>query len=326
MSGEIRILVFHDQASEIVESFKMNPDERPVVVNDIHTLAEEVASVPAILITDVMAHQVALPEVVEHVRQSPQAIRILCYTNTDSPRLVADALQTGLVDRCLFRPDDADRLVETMQHLLEEWKPAEVDSPSDTVKLLMDNQIPTDLIAEMSMAVRNAMPGISRLNTEGRYTSVNHEYAAMMNYLPSDLTGESWERFLLPEDLAIAQQAMQRMLDDGTSDFELRGLRKDGSVFYQHTMMVKRSNHLGEYAGFLCLMRDTTEDKVTESALQESLEMWRALAGRRGTRGRPAPGHRAYRQRIRKGRGGRVEEGEEEEGKRDGSVGALADV
>ncbi len=152
--------------------------------------------------------------------------------------------------------------------------------PGDTQapEILMDDQITDDLISEMSVAVRNAMPGISRIDSEGCYTSVNHEYAAMTEYQPNELKGQSWERFLMPEDLPIACKAMQEMLDDGSADFEARSLRKDGSVFYQHTMIVKRADLQGEYAGFLCLMRDTTDRKVTESALQESLEMWRALA------------------------------------------------
>ena len=48
--------------------------------------------------------------------------------------------------------------------------PGDTQVPHDTVEMLMADQIPNDLISEMSMAVRNAMPGISRLNSEGRYT------------------------------------------------------------------------------------------------------------------------------------------------------------
>ena len=122
----------------------------------------------------------------------------------------------------------------------------------------------------MNLALSKAMPGITKLNKDGRYVEVNSEYAKMLGYQPSELIGVSWEQSVYSADLPIPYAAYQTMLKEGQSEFECRAVRKDGSIFYKHVMLVKAFNHQGQHIGHHCFMRDITDRKYSEEALRES--------------------------------------------------------
>ena len=125
-------------------------------------------------------------------------------------------------------------------------------------------------IRNINLALSKAMPAISRLNKEGQYVEVNTAYAKMLGYEPSDLIGLSWEQTVFPEDMPIPVAAFQTMLDTGQSEFESRAIRKDGSVFYKHVLLIKEFDLHGNHVGHHCFMRDITERKISEDALRES--------------------------------------------------------
>ncbi|UCE62661.1 MAG: PAS domain S-box protein [Nitrospirota bacterium] len=125
-------------------------------------------------------------------------------------------------------------------------------------------------IRNINLALSKAMPAISRLNKNGQYVEVNAAYAKMMGYDPSELIGLPWERTVYPEDLPIPLAAYQTMLEEGQSEFESRAIRKDGSVFYKHVLLIKEFDLHGTHTGHRCFMGDVTERKFSEEALRES--------------------------------------------------------
>jgi PAS domain S-box-containing protein len=124
-------------------------------------------------------------------------------------------------------------------------------------------------LAEMNVALSNAMPGISRLDDAGHYAEVNDTYARMLGYTPDELIGVSWEPTLHPEDRARAREAYATMLREGISECEARALRKDGSSFFKHVMMVRISSPGGAVCGHHCFMRDISERKQAEAEREE---------------------------------------------------------
>ncbi len=132
-------------------------------------------------------------------------------------------------------------------------------------------------LQEINMALSNAMPGISQVNLHGCYTKVNDYYANMLGYRPEELVGASWEPTIHPEDLPVAKAAYQVMYASGKGEFECRGVRKDGSIFYKHVMMVKQSDLSGSHIGHHCFMRDITERKASEDALRTSEEQLQSI-------------------------------------------------
>ena len=123
---------------------------------------------------------------------------------------------------------------------------------------------------ELNMALSNAMPGIAQVNPKGIYLEVNDSYADMLRYDSHELIGSSWEPTVYSDDQPSARAAYQLMLQTGKGEFEAKAIRKDGSTFYKHVLMVKKVDKKGELIGHHCFMRDITERKLVEEALRES--------------------------------------------------------
>jgi PAS domain S-box-containing protein len=124
-------------------------------------------------------------------------------------------------------------------------------------------------LREMNMALANAMPGISRLDSQGHYVQVNDIYAEMIGYRPGELIGASWHKTVHPDDHPAAIQAYQRMLRTGIAELEARAVRKDGTQFHKLVMMVKISAPDGQMLGHHCFMRDISERKRAEAERED---------------------------------------------------------
>lgn len=124
-------------------------------------------------------------------------------------------------------------------------------------------------LREMSTALANAVEGISRLDTDGYYRSVNKAYANACGYEPKEMLGMLWQKTLHPEDLERLANAYQEMLSKGKVEIEARGIRKDGSHFYKHIVMVAAYNKEKQFIGHHCFMKDITERKESEQKIRE---------------------------------------------------------
>ena len=122
----------------------------------------------------------------------------------------------------------------------------------------------------MNLALVNAMPGISFLNPEGRYESVNDAYARMLGYESRDLIGADWAPTVAPDDRKTAVEAYRQMLSEGKGEYEAQAVRKDGSSFFKRVLLVKRTGQDGTLLGHHCFMRDITERKQLERQADRS--------------------------------------------------------
>ena len=114
----------------------------------------------------------------------------------------------------------------------------------------------TDLLTEMNIALSNATPGISRLDTQGQYVEVNYDYAYLLGYEPEELIGTAWDATVHTDDMTISVEAYERMCREGKSEFEVRAIRKDGSQFHKQVLMIKIVDSNGAITGHHCFMRD----------------------------------------------------------------------
>ncbi|WP_445300560.1 response regulator [Microcoleus sp. BROC3] len=127
-------------------------------------------------------------------------------------------------------------------------------------------------LQQMSAALENAVAGISRLNPQGRYVFVNGTYAAIAGYQPEEMLGIDWQRTVDPEDFQRIAAAYQQMLRDGRVEVEARGMRKNGSSFYKQLVMVSAYDEQNVFIGHHCFMKDITDRKQAEEALQRQLQ------------------------------------------------------
>ncbi|MFH7027731.1 MAG: PAS domain S-box protein [Heteroscytonema crispum UTEX LB 1556] len=124
-------------------------------------------------------------------------------------------------------------------------------------------------LRHLSKALESAVEGISQLDTQGRYISVNPAYASITGYQPEELIGVDWQIIVYPEDLEKLLAAYHRMLVNGKVEVEARGVKKDGSVFDKQLVMVKACNPQQEFIGHYCFMKDISDRREVERLKDE---------------------------------------------------------
>ena len=132
-------------------------------------------------------------------------------------------------------------------------------------------------LRNLGTALENAVEGISRIDDRGRYVAVNKAYASAIGYEPEETIGMEWQRTVHPEDMDKMSASYQQMLQSGKAEAEVRGVRKDGSIFYKQVVMVAAYDQQQRLIGHHCFMKDITERKQHEEALRENEARYRAI-------------------------------------------------
>jgi PAS domain S-box-containing protein len=156
----------------------------------------------------------------------------------------------------------------TQASLLQAYDCLQVERSQD---LMGRNVSPTEL-QELNLALQNAIEGISHLDRDGKYLSVNHTYAEVCSYQPDEMIGMNWQKTVHPDDRVAMIAAYQQMLNTGRVETETRGIRKDGSTFYKQLTMVATYNDQGDFTGHYSFLKDISDRKLAEIALQQQLE------------------------------------------------------
>jgi two-component system, cell cycle sensor histidine kinase and response regulator CckA len=130
-----------------------------------------------------------------------------------------------------------------------------------------------DDLREKNTALSNALEGISLLDVQGCYVTVNEAYAHATGYEPLEMIGMNWQRTVYPEDLDRLTKAYKTMLEQGKVEVEARGVRKDGSLFYKQLSMVTAYDAQNQITGHHCFLRDITDRKQSEQQIREQAEL-----------------------------------------------------
>lgn len=123
---------------------------------------------------------------------------------------------------------------------------------------------------ELRLVVNHSMTGISWLTSEGVFAQVRNGYADLLGYAPDELLGRSWSSTVPQGDHDKAIAAVHAMLENGRAEVDLQALRKDGSTFDKHLLLVKTFDASGRHNGHFCFMRDVSARKTVEQALERS--------------------------------------------------------
>ena len=143
---------------------------------------------------------------------------------------------------------------------------------SDDYRQAAQRQQAEEEIRKLSAALENAVEGISRLDTQGRYLKVNKAYASICGYQPQEMIGMTWQQTVHPEDLEKMIVAYQEMLKVGKVETEARGIRQDGSLFHQQIFMIEIFDSHQNFIGHYCFMKDITERKEAAIVLEAAKE------------------------------------------------------
>jgi PAS domain S-box-containing protein len=128
--------------------------------------------------------------------------------------------------------------------------------------------------------------GIKVLDLEGKILQTNYAFQTMLGYSEKELTGNSFYKFLHPDDVRQAKRLFQDAKMKGASffRFEHRTLHQDGSVVWVKTIftVIKRSHATHDPDFVVGIVENITEQKRLElemtelnSRLQNSMELER---------------------------------------------------
>jgi PAS domain S-box-containing protein len=109
----------------------------------------------------------------------------------------------------------------------------------------------------------------------------------LKQYKASEILGEHFSKFYLPEDIAAGKpaQSLELAAKQGRVEEEFWRVRKDGSHFWADVMITAiRDKEDGELLGYAKVTRDLTEKKLVEEAGIAAAKMSRNLEAHEGAK------------------------------------------
>ena len=194
----------------------------------------------------------------------------------DRPQVEAAYIQqqeTGIYDQQyrIIRPDNSIRWIRDRGFPIRD-ESGKIMRMTGIAEDISDRKQAESELRELNLALENAVEGIARLDTQGRYISVNRAYTEKCGYQVSEMVGMEWQPTVHPEDRPKMLAAYQEMLTKGKIEAEAKGLRKDGSTFYKQLVMICAYDREKNFVGHYCFMKDITERKQAEVELAAAKE------------------------------------------------------
>jgi len=195
-------------------------------------------------------------ELLEAVRESEPDVPFIIYTGHGNEDVASDAISAGVTDYVRKSVTGGHQILANRIESAVARRRAEVERELQ------------------ALAMSTVEEGIAVIDSEGRFVEVNRAYAETYGYDRDELVGESWERVNPPEENErMHLQILPALEEEGTWHGESVGLRKDGSTFVKSKSLTKLQTD-----GFVCAVRDVTEQRNAENALREQNERLREFA------------------------------------------------
>jgi PAS domain S-box-containing protein len=123
----------------------------------------------------------------------------------------------------------------------------------------------------LRLALENAVEGIAIINQKHSYSNVNKAYADMYGYTEEEMEGMICVNGIHPDEAKNFESTYKKS-HDKRYESTIRALRKDGSTFYKHFVMIPIFSDEGYFKGNYCFAQDVTESVLRERELAKALE------------------------------------------------------
>jgi PAS domain S-box-containing protein len=124
-------------------------------------------------------------------------------------------------------------------------------------------------LRELTSALENTVDGIARLDSNGRYLTVNKAHTAITGVKFEELIGRPWSATILPEEIANVEPYLEIVKGTGKAEFETRGVRKNGEAYWKRLIWRAVYDEKNQYTGFFSFLKDLTEQKQQEALIEE---------------------------------------------------------
>ena len=125
--------------------------------------------------------------------------------------------------------------------------------------------------AAKARALEEAIEGIARVRSDGRFQTVNLAFASMHGTGAEQLVGSSADDWIVEEDRAEVIEAVAGLQASGRQDVTVRGQKSDGTSFFVNLFLIAIPNEApGEHYRFA---RDVTRQRALTEQLTQSVKM-----------------------------------------------------
>ncbi len=126
----------------------------------------------------------------------------------------------------------------------------------------------------------NLTDGLYQMDTKGFITWASQLAADIFGKTREEVVGAHISEFIHPDEREQTMAVMKEAISTGitfSEGFEVKGIRQDGSIFY-YRVNNKVLEENGEVTGIQGLIRDITEFRIAQDALEASEERYRTFA------------------------------------------------
>lgn len=140
-------------------------------------------------------------------------------------------------------------------------------------RIIVRRQAAQQLEAELelqrvSIALENAIEGLSRVDKNGHYALVNKTYAEMLGYKYEDLVGQSWLKITNTDDHPKIMSALKLAEKSGKAQLDIAANTKAGTRKHIHmTLVPYRTGNDQTANGHYCFITDITAQKREQQEL-----------------------------------------------------------
>jgi PAS domain S-box-containing protein len=143
----------------------------------------------------------------------------------------------------------------------------------DTTERRLAEEARREIESRYTSLVQNIKDhSIFMMDLEGNVTTWNAEAERIIGYAESEILGRNFSIIFSPEDLQAGKpnQELRQAREDGRAEDERWHVRKDGRRFWALGIVTPMHDAGGNLTGFSKILRDMTDRKRAEEALQEA--------------------------------------------------------